>query len=137
MLRSIVIIAIASLLQPYIVLFPFAGPSSACMDCLIIEQTFSIAVLYLILPLCFIYLITLKLKLNPVLQAVLIVVYYIPVSFVKLTIPIFKDRIAAWSTYSEDEIWHEALIFATPALLLVSLILFFLLNKANKQVSAN
>lgn len=133
MKRSIITIIIASLIQPYIVLFPFTGPSSKCIDCTIIEQTFLTSFLYLILPLCALYSLTYLIRLNAVLMSILIVAYYAPVSFVKLTIPVFKDRIAAWSTYNENEIWNEALIQARPTLLLLSISLFFAMFYSNKK----
>lgn len=109
------------------------GLSSACPDCWIIEQTFPSIVLYLILPLCVLYILTQLLKLKPILKSILLVAYFIPVSFIKLTVPIFKDRIAAWSTYNDNEIWDEAVLQATPTLVLLSLgfmlAIFYVNNK--------
>lgn len=69
--RSVLLIGIVSILQPYIVLITQYGPSNECWKCLIIEQTFLTSVQYLLLPLTIIYLVTKRFRMNRILQGVI------------------------------------------------------------------
>jgi hypothetical protein len=133
--KSILVIGVISIFQPYMVLFLRYGPSNECWNCLIIEQTFWTSILYLFLPLTSIYLVTKKLRLNSIIQGCVLAAFYVPVSFVKITIPLFDDRIASWSTFSEEEIWYSALFAATPYMGLLSFFIILSLHQLNKKPS--
>lgn len=109
------------------------GPSAKCLKCLIIEQTFIPSVFYLFLPLTVIYLILITLKINAILQGLFVVLYYVPVFFVKITIPLFEDRIASWSTFSEQEILNTAKYMALPPMIILACFIFVLLVVINKE----
>ena len=133
--RSVLLIGLASILQPYIVLITEYGRSNECWNCLIIEQTFMISILYLFLPITLIYLIAKKLKLNSIIQGILIVAYYVPISFVKITVPLYDDRIASWSTFSDQEVWDTAMFMAMPSMGILACFILVLLGIINKEPS--
>lgn len=134
--RSLLLLGLVSILQPYMVLIAQYGPSAKCLKCLIIEQTFIPSVFYLFLPLTGIYLILITLKKNATLQGLFVVAYYVPVSFVKITIPLFEDRIASWSTFSEQEIWDTAKYMALPPMTILACFIFVLLVFINKKTAS-
>jgi len=129
---SVVILFLASILQPYFVLITHFGPSSSCINCTIIEDTFYISLIKLFIPLCFIYLILRLMRLKNWISCLILTTYYALTSFIVLTIPLFDDRIAAWSTFTKEEIWKEGFILAFPSLLIVSILLFTIMLKLNK-----
>ncbi len=133
--RSALLIGLVSILQPYIVLGTQYGPSNECWGCFIIEQTFLTSLLYLLLPLITIYLVTKRLGINSILQGLLIVAYFTPVSFVKLTVPLFDDRIAAWSTFTEREIWSNAMFMAIPSMGFLSCFILVVIVIINREAS--
>lgn len=65
------------------------------------------------------------------------VAYFVPVSFVKITIPLFDDRIASWSTFSDQEIWNTALFMAIPSMGLLACFILVLIGIINKEPSSN
>lgn len=133
--RSVLLISLVSILQPYIVLKTQFGPSNECWKCLIIEQTFTTSLMYLLLPLSTIYLVLKRLGINSFFQGLSVVIYYVPVSFIKITIPLFDDRIASWSTFSDQEIWDTAIYMAIPSMAILSSLLVLLLFLINKEPS--
>lgn len=135
--HSVLLIGLASILQPYIVLITQYGPSNECWNCLIIEQTFTTSSLYLLLPITAIYLILKRLGINSILQGLIVVAYFVPVSFVKITIPLFDDRIASWSTFSDQEIWDTAMFMAIPSMGLLACFILVLIGIINKEPSSN
>lgn len=135
--RSVLLIGLASILQPYIVLITQYGPSNECWNCLIIEQTFTTSLLYLLLPITAIYLILRRLGINSILQGLIVAAYFVPVSFVKITIPLFDDRIASWSTFSDQEIWDTAMFMAIPSMGLLACFILVLIGIINKEHSSN
>lgn len=130
--RSILIIALISFFQPYLVLITDYGRSNECWNCLIIEQTFLTSLFFLLIPLTVIYLFAKWYGMNPIIQGVLIVAYFVPVSFIKLTIPLFDDRIASWSTFSDEEVWKSAIIMSIPSFGLLSILIILTITKINK-----
>ena len=138
--RSLLLIGLASILQPYIVLITHYGRSNGCWNCLIIEQTLITSFLYLIFPLTVIYLSLKRLGINYIIQGLIVVAYYIPVSFVKITIPLFDDRIASWSTYSDQEIWDNAITLSRTSMEFLAcliLVLFIRINRKTSSVNEN
>lgn len=131
--KSLLLLLFVSIFQPYIVLISKYDSSAACMDCSILEQTFIPSILFLALPLTLIYLATRYLAVHPIIQSLLLTIYFSLVSFVKLTIPLFDDRIAAWSTYSDEEVWLTAMLMAFLPLLALSTIIGLLLVLFNRK----
>ncbi|MCT4560867.1 MAG: hypothetical protein N4A41_05770 [Crocinitomicaceae bacterium] len=91
--------------------------------------------MYLLLPLSTIYLVLKRLGINSFFQGLSVVIYYVPVSFIKITIPLFDDRIASWSTFSDQEIWDTAIYMAIPSMAILSSLLVLLLFLINKEPS--
>ena len=131
-LRSIALILVVTILQPQIVLFGRLGISSKCQDCSIWGDTFLDIVLFLILPLSIIYLVSKGLKLNVWLSTSIIVMYFAVLSFLKLTVPLFEDRIASWSTYSDEEAFSMALLTSFRSIFILSAVFFLLLARINR-----
>jgi hypothetical protein len=128
-----IIIILASFLQPYLVLGWMFGRSNACWNCLIIEQTFFDTIYYLILPMWAIYFVMNSLKINYRITALSISLYFAVVSLIKITIPLFNDRVAAWSTFTQKEMLQTAIYSASPFLIVLSAILFFTLSIVIKK----
>lgn len=133
--RSLLLIGLVSIFQPYIVLMTQYGPSSECVDCLIIEQTFLDSLIYLLLPLTAIYLVLKKIGTNPIIQGTFVFAYFAPVSFVKITVPLFDDRIAAWSTFSDQEVWDSAMLMSIPSMLILAGLIIVILGRINREYS--
>jgi hypothetical protein len=135
--RMLFLIGFIAFFQPYMVLILHYGRSNNCLNCPILFQTFFISLIYLFFPMALMYIGMKLIKLNSIIQGVILLCYYIPVSFVKLTIPLFDDRIAAWSTYSDEEIWNSALMMSIPSFFVLSivfLVVFVTLNKKNVRI---
>ena len=80
------IIPFANQLQPYFdvfLLFQY-GPANSCMDCLIIQQTFFISLLYIAFPLSFLYLVLNRSNLNSWISSSIIGVFFGVISFYKI-----------------------------------------------------
>lgn len=134
---SLILIFILTILHPYLVIGSKYGPSSNCIDCSIIEDSFFATLLWLTIPISSIYMISKHLTKRNWLTTILVTIYYFIVSFVSITIPLFRDRIAAWSTFSEEEIWIEGFIMALPSLATVTAffsIFLFLLNPPSSRL---
>jgi len=127
------LILFISLLQPYFVLIDNYGPSAECLNCLIIGQTWIDSILYLFIPLSIINITLRILKINIWIYSIICGFYFGFVSFHVLTIPLFKDRIAAWSTFTDAEIYSSAIFLSFPSLLTVSIIFSLLLVWFNKK----
>ena len=130
-LISIGIIVFVSMFQPYFVLITRYGPSKECWKCLIIEQTFLDSLFFLVLPMSMFYIGSKAIKLNSWIYTSAITVYFAIISFIKLTIPLFDDRIASWSTFSDGEVPFFAFLSAFPSLLILSILFFLVLRKVN------
>ena len=134
-LKSISLIAFVSIFQPFLdifLLFQY-GPAASCIDCFIIQQTFFISLFYLVIPLTVLYLILKILNWNSMKTYIVIGIPFAVISFNKITLLLFRDRIAAWSTYSESEIFNSALIMSAPTLLIQVLAITKLLYKVNQK----
>ncbi len=132
-LNVLFILGLASFLQPYIVLGWMFGRSNTCWNCLIIEQTFFDTIFYLILPMLAIYFVMNSLKINYRITALSISLYFAVVSLIKITIPLFDDRVASWSTFTQKEMLQTAMYSASPFLIVLSAILFFTLSIVVKK----
>lgn len=133
--RSVLLIGLVSIFQPYIVLITEYGRSNECWNCLIIEQTFMTSLVYLFLPLLAIYLLLKQLGANSFLIGLIVAVYFVPVSIVKITVPLFDDRIASWSTFSDQEVWDYAISMSIPSMGLLACLIVAALGIFNKEPS--
>jgi hypothetical protein len=133
--RSVLLIGLVSIFQPYIVLITEYGRSNECWNCLIIEQTFMTSLIYLFLPLLAIYLLLKQLGANSFLIGLIVAVYFVPVSIVKITVPLFDDRIASWSTFSDQEVWDYAISMSIPSMGLLACLIVAALGIFNKEPS--
>ncbi len=133
--RSVLLIGLVSIFQPYIVLITEYGRSNECWNCLIIEQTFMTSLVYLFLPLLAIYLLFKKLGANSFLIGLMVAAYFVPVSIVKITVPLFDDRIASWSTFSDQEVWDYAISMSIPSMGLLACLIVAALGIFNKEPS--
>lgn len=134
-IKSILFILLCSIFQPYFdvfLLFQY-GPNSNCIDCFIIQQTFLISLQYLALPLIMMYGLIKIIKWHSILAYSCIGIAFAFIAFNKISIPLFRDRIAAWSTYSESEIFMPTFIMAAPTLLFQIIIITWRLYKINKS----
>ena len=57
-------------------------------------------------------------------------------SFYKVTLLLFRDRIAAWSTFTEKEMFSSALIASFPTLLIQVVLITKILYKINRKETA-
>jgi hypothetical protein len=131
--KSLLLIFFGALLQPYfdvLLLFQY-GPANSCMDCLIIQQTFFISLLYIAFSLSLLYLVLNRSNLNSWISSSIIGVFFGVISFYKITLFLFDDRIAAWSTFLHDEIVSNSLMFASPTLFIEMITLTILLRRIN------
>jgi hypothetical protein len=133
--RSVLLIGLVSIFQPYIVLITEYGRSNECWNCLIIEQTFMTSLVYLFLPLLAIYLLLKLLGANSFLIGFIVAVYFVPVSIVKITVPLFDDRIASWRTFSDQEVWDYAISMSIPSMGLLASLIVAALGIFNKEPS--
>ena len=133
--RSVLLIGLVSIFQPYIVLITEYGRSNECWNCLIIEQTFMTSLVYLFLPLLAIYLLLKQLGANSFLIGLIVAVYFVPVSIVKITVPLFDDRIASWSTFSDQEVWDYAISMSIPSMGILASFIVVSLGMMNKEPS--
>lgn len=133
--RSVLLIGLVSIFQPYIVLIIEYGRSNECWNCLIIEQTFMTSLVYLFLPLLAIYLLFKKLGANSFLIGFIVAAYFVPVSIVKITVPLFDDRIASWSTFSDQEVWDYAISMSIPSMGIQACFIVVSLGMMNKEPS--
>jgi hypothetical protein len=133
--RSVLLIGLVSIFQPYIVLITEYGRSNECWNCLIIEQTFMTSLGYLFLPLLAIYLLFKKLGANSFLIGFIVAAYFVPVSIIKITVPLFDDRIASWSTFSEQEVWEYAISMSIPSMGILACFIVVSLEMMNKEPS--
>lgn len=134
-LKSITFILFMSIFQPYFdlgLLFQY-GPSSTCLNCFILQQTLSLSLLYLAAPLILVYLLFRNIRGYSVPKYAVIGVLFSVISFFKLGIFLFVDRIASYSTYSDSEIWSEALFASFPTLIIQAVVLSVFLNKMNSE----
>lgn len=131
-IKSILLIFAVAFVQPYAVLILDNGLSSTCMDCSILEQTYLSSLLYLALPMSAIYIFTKWYRINHFIQAITISLYFVVVSLIILTIPLFEDRIAAWSTFSDQEVWTVAVISALPGVGIIGCVMTYALGRFNR-----
>jgi hypothetical protein len=136
-LKSFFFILLISIFQPFfdIVLLLQYGPAASCLDCFIIQQTFFISLLYIATPLIITYLLLKLFNWNALIIYLLIGILFAILSFKKITLLLFSDRIAAWSTYSEEEIFNSALIMSVPTLLIQIILITKILFKINFENS--
>ena len=132
-IKSIFFIVFVAIFQPFFDLFLFAqyGPAASCMDCFILQQTFSISLSYIAIPLIIIYLLLKTINWNSLIKYALIGIPFAVISFYKITLLLFRDRIAAWSTFSEEELFNSALITSFPTLLIQVVLITKILYKIN------
>ncbi|TDL99636.1 MAG: hypothetical protein C4K58_07015 [Flavobacteriaceae bacterium] len=131
--KSIFFLILMSVFQPFFdifLLFQY-GPSATSIESFILEQTITISLLYLALPLIVLYLFIKKSKLNSRTGYILIGFLFSIISFCKITLFLFTDRIAAWSTFSKEEVFNNALYMAVPTLFMQSVVIFKILYKNN------
>lgn len=136
---SLFLLGFIAFFQPYMVLILHYGRSNNCLNCPILFQTFFISLFFLFFPMAIMYIGMKLIKLNSIIQGLILLSYYIPISFVKLTIPLFDDRIAARSNYSDEEIWDNALGMSIPSFSVLSaifLLVFIKLNKTKSRITS-
>ncbi len=93
------------------------------------------SLVYLFLPLLAIYLLLKQLGANSFLIGLIVAVYFVPVSIVKITVPLFDDRIASWSTFSDQEVWDYAISMSIPSMGLLACLIVAALGIFNKEPS--
>lgn len=93
------------------------------------------SLVYLFLPLLAIYLLLKLLGANSFLIGFIVAVYFVPVSIVKITVPLFDDRIASWRTFSDQEVWDYAISMSIPSMGLLASLIVAALGIFNKEPS--
>jgi hypothetical protein len=136
--KSIFFILFVSIFQPFFDIFLLLqyGPAASCLDCFILQQTFYISLLYIAIPLIILYLLLKIINWNSLIKYALIGIPFAVISFYKLTLLLFRDRIAAWSTFSEEEMFNSALIASFPTLLIQVVLIMKILYKINRKETA-
>ena len=137
-IKSISFILFVSIFQPFFdifLLFQY-GPAASCIDCFILEQTVYISLLYIATPLTILYLLLKIINWNSIIKYLIIAILFALLSFYKLTLLLFDDRVAAWSTFSESEMFNSALIESFPTLLIQIILVTTILYKINWEKTA-
>jgi hypothetical protein len=132
---TFLVILLTSVIQPYVVLITEYGMSSKCMDCFIIEQTLIPSLFYLAIPIFGIYLILKWLKLNLWLSVSIVAISFYIISFLTITYPLFDDRIAAWSTFTDTEVLITSLIMSFPSLITLTIVLSIIIISVNRNIA--
>ncbi len=136
--KTILLLLFFSIFQPLfdILLFIDYGPANTCVgngDCLVIEQTFFKSITYIFMPLGVLSLVMFYFKLNIHLRSSIISILFGFIALLKINLMLFDDRIAAWSTYTEQETLMNTIILSLPTLPIQMIILKILLTKCNKK----
>lgn len=127
------LIFLTSIFQPYIALFGRLGVSSKCIGCSVWDDTFFDIIVFAVVPISVFYLISIRLKLNKWLYSSVITAYFVVASFLTCTVPLFRDRIAAWSTYSDDESFYMAMMSSFLSMGILSILFLLLLVGINSR----
>ena len=125
--RSIVLISTLlffALAQPQIVMITKLGDSVSCSECSILEQTFLTSILYVFLPMLLVFFVLLQLKWNQYVISGILTAYFTTTSFLFLSVPLFRDRYAAYSTFADDEIIVYSALASFPTQLVLSALFF-------------
>ena len=127
-----------SIFQPYFDVFLLIqyGPAGSCIDCFILQQTFYISLLYIAIPLIIVYILLKIINWNSLIKYALIGIPFAVLSFYKITLLLFRDRIAGWSTFSDEELFNSALITSFPTLLIQVVLITKILYKINLKEKA-
>ncbi len=138
LLKSILFILFVSIFQPFfdILLLLQYGPAASCLDCFILQQTFYISLFYIAIPLIILYLLLKIINWNSLIKYALIGIPFAVLSFYKVTLLLFRDRIVAWSTFTEKEMFSSALIASFPTLLIQVVLITKILYKINRKETA-
>ncbi|NVK64555.1 MAG: hypothetical protein HWE22_08200 [Flavobacteriales bacterium] len=118
-----------SLAQPQIVMITKLGYSVSCAECSILEQTFLTAILYVFLPMLLVFFVLQQLKWNRYVISGILTAYFTITSFLFLSVPLFRDRYATYSTFADDEIIVSAVLSSFSTQLIVSGVFFLLIQK--------
>ncbi len=135
--KPILLLLLFCIFQPFfdILLFINYGPANTCVgsgDCLVIEQTFFKSLTYIFIPLGVLSLVMFHFKLNIHFRISIISILFGFIALFKINLMLFDDRIAAWSTYTEQETLMNTIILSSPTLLIQMITLKILLTKFNK-----
>ncbi|MES2618226.1 MAG: hypothetical protein V4613_10125 [Bacteroidota bacterium] len=134
-IKSIFFILFMAIFQPFfdvLALFQY-GPSSKCLDYFILQQTYQISLLYIALPLILIYLLFKLFNYNQLIVYVLMGILFAIIAFYKISIPLFTDRIAAWSTFEDYEIAGSAFMTNFPTLIIQVAVMTIILYRINVE----
>lgn len=136
-LKSILFILFMSTFQPYFDIFLMLqyGPASSCLECFILEQTFYISMLCISVPLIVLYIPLKIISWDSSLKYAIIGISFALLSFYNLTLLLFRERVALWSTFSEEELFINALMGGFPTLLIQVVLITKVLHKINLKVT--
>lgn len=130
--RIIVILLVLlffALVQPQIVMISKLGDSVSCTECSILEQTFLTSILYVFLPMLLVFIVLQQLKWKRYVISGILTAYFTISSFLFLSVPLFRDRYAAYSTFADDEIIVYSALASLPIQLIISGLFFLILQK--------
>lgn len=130
--RIIVILLVLlffALAQPQIVMISKLGDSVSCTECSILEQTFLTSILYVFLPMLLVFIVLQQLKWKRYVISGILTAYFTISSFLFLSVPLFRDRYAAYSTFADDEIIVSSALASLPIQLIISGLFFLILQK--------
>ncbi|KYH06702.1 hypothetical protein A1704_23095 [Chryseobacterium cucumeris] len=133
-LKLIFFILVISIFQPFFdifLLFQY-GQAANYIDYFIIQQTFYIFILYIAVPLIILYTLLKIISWNSLIKYSIIGIPF-AVSFYKITLLLFQDRVAAWSTFSYAELFSSALIASSQTLLFQIVVTTAVLYKINLE----
>lgn len=132
--KRIIVIILAllffSLAQPQIVMITKLGDSVSCTKCSILEQTFLTSIFYVFLPILLVFLVLQQLKWKRYVISGILTAYFSISSFLFLSVPLFRDRYAAYSTFADDEIIVSSALASFPIQLIISVLFFLVVQKA-------
>ena len=134
-LKSISFILCMSIFQPFFdifLLFQY-GSAASCIECFIIQQTFYISMLYVAAPVIILYFFLKIINWKSSIKYAIIGILFVVLSFYKVTLLLFRDRVAAWSTFSDVELFNSALLRSFPTLLFQVVLITTVLYKINLE----
>jgi len=102
--KTLILIFILTVFFPYFVIGFGYGPSAACIECSLFEQSFTKTFPFLFLPVWLVFLIFNAFKWNSIVFMVLVDVYIAYYSFYNITIPFYLDRNATWTTFDVPDV---------------------------------
>jgi membrane protein YdbS with pleckstrin-like domain len=132
-IATVLVLLVFSFVQPEIILITKFEVSTSCMECSIFDQMKWVSLFYVFAPMLAIFLILFFLKTNRWIVSSILAAYFTISTFWFMTVPLFKDRYASYSTFSDEEIPISAGLMSFPSQIVLSLVLFMVIFRLNRR----